>query len=353
MSEPRLAVVALAAGEGTRMRSALPKVLHPICGRPMLAYVLAVADALDPARITLVLANDTLGGVRATFGTASASGRPIDYALQTERRGTGHAVLQTRASLAGQCDEVLVLFGDTPLLRPATAQSVLDLHRASGALVTLLSFRPASPTGYGRVVRDGSGQVLALVEERDATPEQRAIGEANSGIMCFRAEWLWPALDRLAPSPVKGEYYMTDLVGLAVRDAGAGAVYAAEAHDEREAWGVNDRVQLAQASAVIQERILDALMRGGATIINPHQTYVEHDVIVGRDTTLWPGTVLRGATRIGNRCSIGPHTTLVDSTIGDDVAISHSVVERSLVRSGLTLEPFSYWRDVEPASASA
>jgi bifunctional UDP-N-acetylglucosamine pyrophosphorylase/glucosamine-1-phosphate N-acetyltransferase len=351
MSRRRLAVVVLAAGEGTRMRSDLPKVLHPICGRPMLAHVLAVADALGAASVALVLAADALEAVRAAL--AGGAGRPYQYAVQAERLGTGHAVLQVRSLLAGTVDDVLVLFGDTPLLRPATAARVVERHRQSGALVSLMSFRPASPAGYGRVVRDQHGHVAALVEERDATLEQRAIGEVNSGIMCFEAAWLWPALDRLRPSPVKGEYYMTDLVALAVHDGGAGAVSATPADDEREAWGVNDRVQLAQAEAVMRARILEELMRAGVTITDPQHTYVDAGVTVGRDTTLWPGTLLRGATRIGAGCSIGPHSSLTDAVVGDRAVIRHSVVERRSIPAGAEIGPFDYISDTRQAAESA
>jgi len=229
------------------MRSTLPKVLHPLGGQPMLGYILALADALD-ATTAVVVAADTLAQISATFGER------YHYVVQEQRRGTGHAVLQARPVLQGRSDDVLVLLGDVPLLRSATARRMVEQRRATGALVTLLAFDARPPTGYGRVVRDEAGRVAALVEERDATPEQRLITEVNSGLIAFDAAWLWPALDRLVPSPIKGEYYLTDLIALAVADHGPGAAEALLAADPTEALGVNDQAQLAEAEAVLRER---------------------------------------------------------------------------------------------------
>ncbi|HEX5690835.1 MAG TPA: NTP transferase domain-containing protein, partial [Roseiflexaceae bacterium] len=217
MNNQTLGIIVLAAGEGTRMKSSLPKVLHRICGRPLLGHALAVADALESVATVVVLAPDTIDQVRAQLGPR------YQYAVQSERLGTGHAVLQARHLLQHASDDVLVLFGDTPLLRAETARSVVEARRTSGALLSLLSFHAHPPTGYGRVLRDADGQVVALIEERNATPEQRAISEGNSGIMCFDSAWLWQAIDRVERNPVKGEYYLTDLVAMAVAERGPGA----------------------------------------------------------------------------------------------------------------------------------
>ncbi len=325
---PKLAIIVLAAGEGTRMRSALPKVLHPLCGRSMLEHVLAATDTLDATLTCIVLAQDTLEQVRSQCGQHNQAGRPYMYVVQSERRGTGHAVMQTRTMLKHHnLDQVLVLFGDTPLLRSHTAQAVVEQHRQNGAVLTMLSFRPHSPTGYGRVLRNQAGQVYGIVEERDATAEQRAIGEVNSGIMCIQADWLWKALDQLQPSPVKGEYYLTDLVALAVAEHGPGSILAVEAHDEREAWGINNRVQLAQAEAVLRAWLLEAIMLSGVTVVDPQATYVDIGVTVGQDTTLFPGSCLFGKSHVGADCQIGPATTLRDAVIGDRTRIQHALVE--------------------------
>ena len=335
MNTYRLGIVVLAAGEGTRMRSSLPKVLHPICGRPLLGHVLAVADALEAAAVVVVLAEDTVGQVRAQFGER------YSYAVQSERLGTGHAVLQARSLLLNQSDDVLVLYGDTPLLRAETARAVVDARRANEeALVSLLSFHAHPPAGYGRVLRDAAGHVVELVEERNATPEQRAITEGNSGIMCFDADWLWDAVGRIQRNPVKGEYYLTDLVAMAVGECGPGAALAMPAADERDAWGVNDRAQLAQAGAALRERILTELMRAGVTVVDPAATYVDAGVTVGVETVLLPGTLLQGATQVGRGCTIGPHATICGSTIGDWAQIRHAVVERATVPDGAVIGPF-------------
>jgi len=214
MKQRQLGVVVIAAGKGTRMRSALPKVLHALCGRSLIGHVLAVADALDSAYTVVVLSPEKLGPVRAQ------SGERYSYAVQAEQLGTGHAVLQARPALPGPADDVLVLYGDTPLLRPETASAVVNLRRASGALVGIMSLHTPPPSGYGRIVRDAAGQVVAIVEERDATPEQFALTECNSGVMCFDAAWLWQALDHIPRNPVNGEYYLTDLAALAWPSAG-------------------------------------------------------------------------------------------------------------------------------------
>jgi bifunctional UDP-N-acetylglucosamine pyrophosphorylase/glucosamine-1-phosphate N-acetyltransferase len=335
---PDVNVVVLAAGEGTRMRSTTPKVLHQICGRSLLGHVLTVADALDPAHTAVVLASDTIDQVRA------AMGEQYMYTVQAERLGTGHAVLQARPLLQHSTGHVLVLYGDTPLLRAETARALVDLVRTRDSLVGLISFYANPPTGYGRVLRDGAGQVIDLVEERNATPEQRAISEANSGVMAFRAEWLWDRIAMLPRNPVKGEYYLTDLVGLAVAERGPGAAVALPASDPREAWGINDRAQLAQAEAAMRERILGALMQAGVTVTDPANTYVDTGVTVGSDTTLLPGTLLRGKTLVGSGCVIGPHTTVCDSVIGDRARVCYALLEGVDVAPGAEIGPFAHLR---------
>jgi bifunctional UDP-N-acetylglucosamine pyrophosphorylase/glucosamine-1-phosphate N-acetyltransferase len=337
----QLGVVVLAAGEGTRMRSALPKVLHPLCGRPLLGHILAAVEALQPAISTVVLASDALDAVRARFGEM------YRYVVQAERLGTGHATLQARSIMRGESDDVLVLVGDAPLIRSATLQQLVALRRDHNALVALLSFTADPPTGYGRVIRDTGGNVTAIVEERDATDAQRAITEVNSGILCFDAAWMWPALDRIQRSPVKGEYYLTDLIALAIADYGVGAVHALLAADPAEALGVNDRVQLAQAERVLRMRLLEALMRSGVTVVDPATTYVDVDVVVGQDTTLLPGTMLRGSTRVGARCMIGPHTSLIDTIVADDAHVRYTLAEGISIPAHALIGPFAHLRSVQ------
>jgi bifunctional UDP-N-acetylglucosamine pyrophosphorylase/glucosamine-1-phosphate N-acetyltransferase len=322
------------------MRSALPKVLHPICGRPLLGHVLALTDALEAERTTVVLAVNTIDQVRERFGAGPHPARPYEYVVQGERLGTGHALLQARPVMQGRTDDILVLYGDTPLVCVETAQAVAAARRETGALLSLLSFQCDPPGGYGRIVRDAQARVVGVVEARDATPEQLRITEVNSGIMCIRADWLWGALDRIKRSPIKGEYYLTDLVALAVADAGPGAVAAVEAADPREAWGVNDRVELAACAVVLRERLLNRLMRNGVTIVDPAATYVDADVAVEPECVLLPGVILQGATRVEAGCVIGPHTTLLDAQIGAGSQIRYALVERTSVPAGSVIGPF-------------
>jgi len=340
MNQCQLGIVVIAAGKGTRMRSALPKELHALCGRTMIGHVLAVADVLAPAYTMVVLSPEKFAPVRAQCGVGAYKDRPYIYAIQAEQLGTGHAVLQARPALPSSSDDVLVLYGDTPLLRPETANAVVDLRRASSALVGIMSMHAQPPSGYGRIVRDTAGRVVAIVEERNATPEQFALTECNSGVMCFDAAWLWQALDRIPRNSVKGEYYLTDLAELAVAERGPGAAVALPAADAREAWGINDRAQLAQAEAVMRQRILERLMRAGVSVTDPANTYIDADVTVGVDSTLLPGTYLRGATNVGAGCEIGPATMIVDSSIGDRARVRYALVERAMVPEAAVIGPF-------------
>jgi bifunctional UDP-N-acetylglucosamine pyrophosphorylase/glucosamine-1-phosphate N-acetyltransferase len=331
----RLTVVVLAAGRGTRMKSDLPKVLHPVVGRPMVQYVVDSARALDPELLTLVI-GEGADLVRRTVGEAVA------YVIQEQQLGTGHAVQQAQPLVAGRGDTVLVLYGDTPLMRPETLQQLVEHHRAEGATVTLLTFRPMDPTGYGRIVREaGTGRVLAIVEEDEATPQQRAIGEVNSGILCFDDAWLWPHLAQVQRHP-GGEFYLTDLVAMA-RDEGqpVGALLAAE---PLEVIGVDHRAKLATAEAEMRRRINEALMLRGVTLIDPQTTYIEVGVEIGADTVIWPNTLLQGMTRIGQRCTIGPGSVIRDSTIGDNCRVELSVVEQAVMETGSDVGPFGHLR---------
>ena len=323
------------------MRSALPKVLHPLCGRPLVRLALDAADALDPALTAVVVNPDILARVRAAMGPGYA------YCVQEELLGTGHALQQARPLLEGKSRRVLVLYGDVPLLQADTVRPLIEAQRSTGALAALLAFHTPNPTGYGRVVRDAAGAVREIVEERNASPEQRALTECNSGIYCFDADWLWQGIASIQLNPVKGEYYLTDMVALAVAERGAGAAVALPTDDSSAALGVNDRAQLAEAEAVLRARLLHQLMLDGVTITDPANTYVDVGVRVGPDTTLLPGTLLRGETVVGARCIIGPHTQLRSVRVGDDVHIAFSLVENTILDEGARVGPFSYVRNNE------
>lgn len=329
-----LATVILAAGQGTRMKSELPKVLHAVAGRPMVAYAIDTAIALGDERPILVV------GYRADQVRAALGDR-VRYVDQTEQRGTGHAVMQTRTALENQSDIVLVLYGDTPFVSADTLRAMLDKHVHDNATITLLTFRPPDPLRYGRIVRGGSGSVIDIVEFKEATPEQLTIREVNSGILCFKAGWLWPHLDRLQPQHSHGEYYLTDLVALAASEHLHVATLEASAD---EVTGIDDRLRLAWAERLMRDRIRERLMLSGVTLIDPGATYIDAAAEIGPDTTLYPGTHIHGATRIGRGCRIGPNSIVRDSVIGDACTVEASVIEQATLEDKVKVGPFSHLR---------
>lgn len=290
------------------MKSDLPKVLHEVAGRTMAAEVLTVSRSLEPEELVMVIGHGA-EQVRDKVGAE------VTYALQEDQLGTGHAVAQARPHLRDEADieTVLVLYGDTPLIRRQTLQSMLARHVETNAAVTLLSFEPADPDGYGRIVRDDANQIMGIVEHKDASEEQRAITECNSGILAFEAAWLWKHLDELSLSP-QGEYYLTDLVAMAVEDGRR--VSGIIADDPNEVMGVNTRPHLADATRVLFERRRQTLMQNGVTLVDPDTVYIGPEVVVGQDTQIEPNVHLRGKTRIGSECHIGANSVLHDTTVG-------------------------------------
>lgn len=333
-----LTVVVLAAGGGTRMRSKTMKVLHEIGGRSMVGHVLAAVGELEPRRIVTVV-----GHQREQVAAHVASLREdVVLAVQEEQLGTGHAVRVAVETADVRSGTVLVAYGDTPLLSGASLRWFATEHEGAQAAVSLLSGLVAEPFGYGRVVRDETGDVLAVVEEKDASPAQREIGEINSGIMAFDAEFLREALPRLSDDNAKGEYYLTDLVGLA-REAGL-TVAAFPLDDVAQTEGVNDRVQLAAAGRELNRRIVERWMREGVTVMDPATTWVDADVVLAGDVTLLPGTQLLGATVVGEDAVIGPDTTLQDCEVGAGARVVRSHGQLAVVRAGASVGPFSYLR---------
>src|SRR4051812_29445131 len=342
-----VSAIILAAGEGTRMRSNRPKPLHMICGRPMVMHVIhAVAD-LDVERTIVVVGHGAEQVTKKVQEQAPASAN-VTFVEQVDPRGTGHAVIVGLTVLPEEdlddTSTVLVLPGDAPLLRADTLEGLIAQHIASGDAATLLSARLDDPTGYGRVVRApskaGDGRVQAIVEERDASPEQRAIDEVNTSIYCFRRDLLGPALRHISPDNAQAEYYLTDVVGvLAAMGHQVGCVVAADAAETR---GVNDRWQLAVCERELRARTNRRWLLNGVTMVDPDQTYIEVTVELGRDVTLFPGTVLQGRTVIGEGSEIGPNTRVVDAVVGARATVESSVVRDAEVGEGAQVGPFAY-----------
>ncbi|HZD73911.1 MAG TPA: bifunctional UDP-N-acetylglucosamine diphosphorylase/glucosamine-1-phosphate N-acetyltransferase GlmU [Actinomycetota bacterium] len=331
-----LSVVVLAAGEGKRFRSALPKPLHRAAGRPLLWHVLAAAAGLGAER-TVVVVGRSADEVRAVVGSFGFG--QVSFAVQQELRGTGDALAAALPLLPAD-GEVLVLYGDTPLLTAGTLERLLAAHRSGGAQATLLTARLKDPTGLGRVLRGPDGAVTGVVEERDATAEQRAITEINAGFYVFQRRAL-DGLARLEPDNDQGEYYLPALVPLLL-EAG-GRVASSEAPAD-EVLGVNDRAQLAAATAVLRRRTLERLLAAGVTVVDPATTYVDTDVDVGQDTVLEPLTFLEAGTRIGAGCTIGPNTRLVACRVDDEATVTQAVAVQSHIGARAMVGPFAYLR---------
>jgi bifunctional UDP-N-acetylglucosamine pyrophosphorylase / glucosamine-1-phosphate N-acetyltransferase len=331
-----LTVVVLAAGEGKRFRSALPKPLHAVAGRPLLWHVLAAAAPLKADRTVVVVGN---GADRVTAAVEGFDLGQVDFAVQADQRGTGDALAAAVALLGGDGD-VLVLSGDTPLLSTALLEGLLDAHRSARATATLLTCTLEDPTGYGRILRDADGAVTGVVEERDATGAQRRLREVGAGMYVFRR----PTLDGLAelrPDNDQGEYYLPDLVPLVLAGGGRVATFEGPA---TEARGVNDRVELAAAEALLRRRLLERLMLAGVTVVDPATTYVDVDVEVGADTVLEPLTFLEAGTRVGARCRIGPNTRLVGCTVDDEATVTQSQAVSASIGAGANVGPFAHLR---------
>jgi len=329
-----LSIVVLAAGQGTRMKSDRPKVLHPVAGEPMIGHVVAAARALEPARLAVVIGHGE-DEVRRALGDE------VLYVSQPEPLGTGHAVAQARAAVAGSAETVMVLYGDTPLITPGLLRGLLDGHQAARPALTLLTAHLENPYGYGRVLRGASGQVVGVVEEAVASPEQRAITEINTGLYCFDDAWVWDRLERL-PLSAKGEYYLTDVVALAVAEGAK--VEAVTTEDPFSVLGINTRAQLAQAEAIMRQRIRGRWMEEGVTLMDPDSAWIDAGVTIGRDTVILPNTFLQGRTRVGRDCVIGPNTLIRDSTLGDRCQVRFSVIEEAVLEDEVDVGPFGHLR---------
>jgi len=343
MSHSRpLAAVVLAAGEGTRMKSSVPKVLHPLCGRPMLLYVIGALEQLDLQRIVVVVGHGSEQVIKTLHGQTDV---PLEFVEQRVQRGTGDAVSVALTVFPDEIeeeDDIIVVPGDTPLLRAETLTGLAREHDGVDAAATVLTARLPDPTGYGRIVRGKEGRVEAIVDHWDATEEERAIDEVNTSIYCFRRGLLAPALRRLSPENAQGEYYLTDAIAV-LRQAGH-KVVAMEAREVAEAMGVNDQVQLAEAEEALRARINSHWMREGVRMTDPARTYVDATVSLGREVELLPGVVLEGATTVGAGSVIGPDTRLVDTTVGEGATVTYSVAREAEIGDGVTVGPYTHLR---------
>ncbi|MEH0544831.1 bifunctional UDP-N-acetylglucosamine diphosphorylase/glucosamine-1-phosphate N-acetyltransferase GlmU [Streptomyces sp. B21-105] len=334
------AVVVLAAGEGTRMKSAIPKVLHELCGRSLVGHVLAAARELDPENLVVVVGH-AREKVTAHLAEVDAA---VRTAVQEEQNGTGHAVRMGLEQLGGGVDgTVVVVCGDTPLLTGATLAELAATHHADGNAVTVLTAEVQDATGYGRIVRNGaSGAVTAIVEHKDADDAVLSIREINSGVFAFDGQLLADALKKVRTDNSQGEEYLTDVLGI-LREAGH-RVGASVAADHREIAGINNRVQLSEARRILNDRLLAAAMLSGVTVIDPATTWVDVTVTFERDAVVHPGTQLHGSTHVGEGAEVGPNSRLTDTVVGAGARVDNTVSNDSEIGAGASVGPFAYLR---------
>ncbi|WP_157060132.1 bifunctional UDP-N-acetylglucosamine diphosphorylase/glucosamine-1-phosphate N-acetyltransferase GlmU [Saccharibacillus kuerlensis] len=327
--------IVLAAGKGKRMKSKLYKVLHPVCGKPMVGHVVDTVRRTNSER-TVVIVGHGAEEVQAYLGEQA------EYALQEQQLGTGHAVKQAEELLGKEEGTTILICGDTPLVRAETIEAMIALHESEGAAATILTAIPEDPTGLGRIIRGEDGGVLRIVEQKDCTPEEDAVKEINTGTYCFDNRKLFDALSKVTNENAQGEYYITDVIGILRGGGEKIAAYVTE--DLTESIGVNDRVVLSQAEAAMRARIVREHMLGGVTVIDPASTYIGADVKIGADTVLYPGSVITGRTIIGEDCKIGPNSEIENAEIGSGSTVSHSVIRESKVGEQVVIGPFAHLR---------
>lgn len=327
--------VILAAGEGTRMKSKMPKVLHEVMGRPMVKRVVDTAKDLEAKNICVVT-----GHMSETVQEALKD-EGVSFAVQEKQLGTGHAVMQAEEYI-NENEDVLILYGDTPLIKAETLEKLIEYHRSENNGVSIISAIVEDSAGYGHIIRDKDGNFVKNVEYKDATPEEKLVKEINSGIYCFKGSSLKKALKLITNDNAQGEYYLPDALEIILKSGEK--VNAMTIGDVTEFFGVNNRVQLAQANKIMQKRINEKHMLNGVTIIDPTDTYIADDVEIGMDTIIYPGCVLEGKTVIGDDCKIGPDTRLTDMILAPNVTIQYTVAMESEIGSGTKVGPFAYIR---------
>ncbi|MEC0521938.1 bifunctional UDP-N-acetylglucosamine diphosphorylase/glucosamine-1-phosphate N-acetyltransferase GlmU [Bacillus inaquosorum] len=332
--DKRFAVV-LAAGQGTRMKSKLYKVLHPVCGKPMVEHVVDEALKLSLSKLVTIVGH---GAEEVKKQLSDKS----EYALQAEQLGTAHAVKQAQPFLADEKGVTIVICGDTPLLTAETMEQMLKEHTQREAKATILTAVAEDPTGYGRIIRGANGAVQKIVEHKDASEEERLVTEINTGTYCFDNEALFRAIDQVSNDNAQGEYYLPDVIEILKNEGETVAAY--QTGNFQETLGVNDRVALSQAEQFMKERINKRHMQNGVTLIDPMNTYISPDAVIGSDTVIYPGTVIKGEVQIGEDTIIGPHTEIMNSSIGNRTVIKQSVVNHSKVGNDVNIGPFAHIR---------
>ncbi len=333
----KLAIIILAAGKGTRMKSNVVKVLHPLAGLPMISYPVQAAQLLAPEKLVVVV------GHQGDNVRKSLSSEGISIVRQEEQLGSGHAVAVTEDALRTFAGTVLIMCGDVPLIRVETLRHFLQRHVESRAVVSVLTVVLEDPAGYGRVVRNESGAIRAIVEHRDASEAVKAIQEINTGIYCCEASFLYPALKKIGRDNDQGEYYLPDIIALAIKEGKPAAAVVTD--DFQEVKGINDRIELAEADQAMRQRILMRHMLEGVSIIDPGSTYIDFGVSIGQDTVIHPNTSIRGTSAIGSNCSIDMNCIITNSVIGNGVHIKpSSVINESHISDSVTIGPFAHLR---------
>ncbi|MFC5406764.1 bifunctional UDP-N-acetylglucosamine diphosphorylase/glucosamine-1-phosphate N-acetyltransferase GlmU [Cohnella soli] len=331
----KMAIV-LAAGQGKRMKSKLYKVLHPVCGKPMVEHVLDAVRGADIQRSVVIV------GHGAEAVKEKVGGGAVEFALQEQQLGTGHAVLQAKALIGDEDGVTVVICGDTPLVRTETIEAMLTAHVSQGAAATVLTAELDEPAGYGRIVRGTDGAVLKIVEHKDCSVDEVKIREINTGTYCFDNRKMFDALSRVTNANAQGEYYLPDVIGILKGDGEK--IVAHIAADPAESIGVNDRIALGEAERLMRLRINAGHQMNGVTLIDAENTYIEAGVSIGSDTVIYPGAVLKGRTEIGSDCLIGPQSELTDTIVGNGVTIRQSIAEGAVIGDDSTVGPFAYLR---------
>lgn len=330
----RYAII-LAAGQGTRMKSKLYKVLHPVCGKPMVQHVVDQISRLHIEEMVTIIGHGA-EKVKSQLGSQS------QYALQEQQLGTAHAVIQAKDMLAGKQGVTLVVCGDTPLIKAETMEALFKQHEETQAKATVLTAKATDPTGYGRVIRNDQGYVEKIVEHKDASDQERNIKEINTGTYCFDNLALFTALEQVSNDNVQGEYYLPDVIEILKKQGKTVTAY--QTAEFEETLGVNDRIALSEAERILRKRINESHMRNGVTLIDPATSYIGSDVKIGQDTVIYPGTILTGKTEIGSECVIGPNSEIKECHVGNGTNIRQSVAHDSSIGSFVNIGPFAHIR---------